>query len=955
MYYVSSDTGSDTSAGDGRATKPFRTIFKALQACASGDTIQLFACTSVFGETVDLNKDTVALVGMGASLSIIDPGDSATSGVNGIYADTQSGLVIRNLGVRNAYHGVVLQGTAYSLVENVVVTHAGNRSVFLLLNADSNIIRQVTGNQKLQVGIAHQNRIETCTMDGFHLSGNASFNTLTGNTAPAGNTTGFYLQGVANNTLTSNTCTGSTTYGFMLFTATNNTLTGNAAAGGANIGFYLQLNSDGNLLAGNTASGNNNDGFKLSQSNSNTCSGNTSVSNRGAGTGCGFYLSSTSTNNRLQANYAAGNPAHGFYLGSACDNNTLLGNRSYNNSLGFGLLATQNNLLTQNTADSNAGWAVTVETSNTGNIITRNNILPSVGYPDSGVLNTTASALSLARNWFGTTDSSAVAAKTKNTGGGSIVWMPFRLGTCDTTVGADTIAPQAPATVTAVFVGDTGYTITWSASSTNEEIGGAVADIAGYRVYRSATADTSYWQWVGNAAGTTFTDSNISGNYRYRVTAYDNHSPWPNESYYSDSIASPDTSGPGANVWYVNDTATAGDGYCTNTGDNANHGLTPGKPKRTIAAAKALASAGDTIYIDAGCYQESVVNNSITGLFVIGRDSAATIIDPAGDSGGGGYGVRIWLVPQVTVRDLAIRSAQYPLEIVQADSGCYQRISLSDCDKNGYGAIHVQQASGNRISDCAVDLANTGAYLTATQQTVFERCVFSRCTNYGAYLTTAPTTAIYNSSISGTAYGLYVSGSTDCQFDTLQVAVAGNNEAVYITGSAGTRLTSSNISRGTQGAYCNCTCTFISNVIERNTSHGLNIAGAAGVYAEGNLIRHNAGSGINATGSWHRFVGNTLSNNSGTGINAGSTSNYLVQNYADSNGSTGFSGILSGDTFVKNNWRQSPHNAAKAVTFSSANVLAYRNYFASTDSAVISGNITGAAPWQPYRLSFIDT
>ncbi|HNW94418.1 MAG TPA: right-handed parallel beta-helix repeat-containing protein, partial [bacterium] len=281
--------------------------------------------------------------------------------------------------------------------------------------------------------------------------------------------------------------------------------------------------------------------------------------------------------------------------------------------------------------------------------------------------------------------------------------------------------------MTVTVASDTGYTVSWSASSTNEEIGGgAPADLAGYRVYRSLTADTPYWQWVGNAAGTSFTDSNLSGNYRYRVTAYDNHSPWPNESYYSDSVAAPDTSGPGANVWYVNDNATINDTYCTAVGNDANHGLTPGKPKRTIAAAMTLASAGDTVYLDAGTYAEAVVVTADT-LWLVGADSTSTIIDPGDSTTVTVKGIAATGRTDVTVRKLRVRNARYGIYWSNVDVGVIENVALS-C--NGAAGIYLTAGSdANRISGSLLDRSGVGVQLDVSSGNTMSGCVMNAGSN----------------------------------------------------------------------------------------------------------------------------------------------------------------------------------------------------------------------------------
>jgi hypothetical protein len=61
-----------------------------------------------------------------------------------------------------------------------------------------------------------------------------------------------------------------------------------------------------------------------------------------------------------------------------------------------------------------------------------------------------------------------------------------------------------------------------------------------------------------------------------------------------------------AGVWYVNDESTIGDALTTAVGNNGNPG-TSAAPFLTIAFAISTASAGDTIYVDAGTYNGDVL------------------------------------------------------------------------------------------------------------------------------------------------------------------------------------------------------------------------------------------------------------------------------------------------------------------------------------------------------------
>src|SRR5690606_2529941 len=88
-----------------------------------------------------------------------------------------------------------------------------------------------------------------------------------------------------------------------------------------------------------------------------------------------------------------------------------------------------------------------------------------------------------------------------------------------------------------------------------------------------------------------------------------------------------------ANTYYVNDGSTTGDVYTSAIGANANSG-TSASPFLSIQAAINAASAGDTIYVDAGTYNENAqVSKALT---LLGAGKNLTIID--GDNAGPGLG-----------------------------------------------------------------------------------------------------------------------------------------------------------------------------------------------------------------------------------------------------------------------------------------------------------------------------
>ncbi len=86
-----------------------------------------------------------------------------------------------------------------------------------------------------------------------------------------------------------------------------------------------------------------------------------------------------------------------------------------------------------------------------------------------------------------------------------------------------------------------------------------------------------------------------------------------------------------ASVIFVNDNSIVGDSYTAAVGNNLTGDGSAVNPYLTITKALSIAVSGDTIFVDAGLYSETVVINT-DAISIIGADSATTIIDPPGDS-----------------------------------------------------------------------------------------------------------------------------------------------------------------------------------------------------------------------------------------------------------------------------------------------------------------------------------
>jgi len=112
----------------------------------------------------------------------------------------------------------------------------------------------------------------------------------------------------------------------------------------------------------------------------------------------------------------------------------------------------------------------------------------------------------------------------------------------------------------------------------------------------------------------------------------DNANDWTYHSILNNYAA---TSGP-SGFYYVNDNSTFSDIYTTAIGSDENNG-SPAAPFATITKAVASASAGNTIYVDAGTYVEDV--NVTKQLTILGAGQGVSTV--SGAIGGDGATFRI--------------------------------------------------------------------------------------------------------------------------------------------------------------------------------------------------------------------------------------------------------------------------------------------------------------------------
>ena len=471
----------------------------------AGDTIYVDSGIYFEADTFTIDTNSIFIIGADSQKTIFDFGDSTSGNAAGIYAVGCTNLTLQQVHVRESYRPIWLKSASNSLIDRVTISKA------------------------LKIGIYLENS-DTNTLTSLVVSNNSHF----------ASSNGIYGWISRWNTIESG-----------IFSSMNN-------------GIYLDQDNDFSTIYGNTLTGPGRDGITVNESENGTFDGNTitvfdtgihvwdytSVGNPTSGNrftnntvtsnGVGFLIGAPSTNNVYTTNTVTSNTTRGFMIEGSASNyfgaNLVTGNSVY----GFDLNSCTSNVFVQNTLDSHGTYGINISGSAASNTFQKTVFLDAGLNPNAAVQNNTANTIDISKSWWGTTDSSTITAKVAGSGAASVTYIPFRLGIVDTALLADTVAPNAPETVAVSNASTTTLTISWSAETTSEEAE-ALIDSGGWRIYRSPTSDTSYWELIGTTGPSQYSlvDSGLPAEttYFYRVTTYDNAT-YVNESFYSDSIIS---------------------------------------------------------------------------------------------------------------------------------------------------------------------------------------------------------------------------------------------------------------------------------------------------------------------------------------------------------------------------------------------------------------------------------
>ncbi|HPN32467.1 MAG TPA: right-handed parallel beta-helix repeat-containing protein, partial [bacterium] len=924
--------GSDTN-GYGSLDRPFRTITKALSFVKSGDTV--FIDVGTYSEKVMIEVNNISLIGADSMGTLfVNTNDSTFVGEYAII-DTNNNIYISNIGFKKYYYAINLtDSSAHSTISNCYFSE--NRiAINLATGANNNIIENcyiIRNRDGIYLNASDTNIIQNNIIiqnddDGIELL-NSDSNIISGNICSENDFAGSNVDGV----------------GIYIATASKYNLVKENVCDTNDRGIFLNgTGTDFNIIDSNVIRNSNDKdlsanacGIEISDGSYNIIRNNNISGSGNNGSGIYEYWNSNApTLNEISNNTVFNNTWHGIYTTNSLKTKIEFNNVFNNGLIGIYVYTTDTAVVNNNLTDSNnSGIRIrnakdakiklnTIKNNTFGLQITatttilsleKNNILNT----DTAVFNEAAMTLNLEKFYFGSSDSTYINSVIY--GGGVVSYTPFRTSEIDTTVGADTVAPAAPSFVSADTSVFGQITIEWTKPTLDEDgnmLGVGDSHLAGYRLYRVNSAecrvggDTDDWEQflifsTNLTNDTNFIDTDIiqGETYYYRVVDYDSHitdgKQFYNRSWYSNSyeVKSASYSGP---VWYVNDTSAANDTFCSGLGSDTNGDGSFSKPFRTISKAMSMIKSGETIYVDAGTYSETVAIDT-DNISIIGADSETTT-----------FNLNDTLIPSIK-------------------------------------AIYAINKSGLILKNIQIKNYYYGIEFNNVDNSIIENVDVNHCGSYGFYIANSSDTNTLFNNISSynNDKGFYFSGGSNSN-------LIKNNKSLYNTGnnfdfnnSNNNTILNNTVSNGSANGFhiqLSNNNTFIENKSINNILDGFTLM----ISCNYNLFKNNL--------SYNNMNG-FLINDGNFGV---CDNNIFFQNTVDSNADKGFS-ILDGGmpssncVFQKNIWASSGNGTDYAFYNETPNYFDFRyNYFFTTDSAVIANKISGNANWAPFRLTPIDT
>ncbi len=323
--------------------------------------------------------------------------------------------------------------------------------------------------------------------------------------------------------------------------------------------------------------------------------------------------------------------------------------------------------------------------------------------------------------------------------------------------------------------------------------------------------------------------------------------------------------------YYINDSSTSGDIWCSAVGNDANDGISPSTPKNTLTNLLNTYKLrpGDTVFIDTGVYYQSFKitpddSGDSTGYILFkGAGTNNTIFNSTNFN----YGIKLTNVSFIKLLSFDIKNANNQNLYFDYTANCIaSNIKLYNSKGDGF---FLYDSDNNRI----------------------EKIYINQCTNYGInFFHSCDTNRIFQCRIYNCINGLWIRNSS---YNSIVNNICNNNEGngMFITNSGHTFLSNNEVSyNGGDGINIpgGDNETLYNNICLNNQKDGITLYYLNNDWADNNLIKKNisiknGSDGLHINGNNNQIISNTFATNNENGIDHYGATNQILCNEIYSN------------------------------------------------------------------------
>jgi len=274
----------------------------------------------------------------------------------------------------------------------------------------------------------------------------------------------------------------------------------------------------------------------------------------------------------------------------------------------------------------------------------------------------------------------------------------------------------------------------------------------------------------------------------------------------------------------------------------------------TIQAAVNAATAGDTILVYPGTYNENVDVNKQLNITSTGG-TAATNVTAASASDHVFY----ITADGVTIRGFNVSGAtNYAKSGIWLDTSSDNNTLTGNTASNNNLGILLLSSSNNTLTGNKVANNNYGFYMfSSSNNTLISNTALSN--KYGSYLlSSSNNTLISNTALNNTQYGIWLDTSSDNNTLTGNTVANNTNFSIWLDTSSDNNLTN--------------------NTVANNTNFSIWLDTSSDNNLTNNTVANNTHGIVMNSSSNNTLTGNTASNNNNFGIAMSSSNNNLIYN-----------------------------------------------------------------------------